>query len=166
MISFNGLRGLLRPGLLIGLLVTFFATTLASVPAQATLGSPLPIDMQLVGSWNGVIIPIGRVYGTLQFDDGNSLYRLDVTVCRQSSYVVPTLSIDVNDDGSNDQRFSWGGPAPRPDVCPTGFSWGIEDGFPYAGVILKIRVRIDGLFFDGQTATPKTKSTLYDNPFN
>lgn len=165
MISFNGLRGLLRSGLLIGVLVAFFATTLASVPAQATLGSKLTIDMQLVGSWNGVIVPVGRVKGTLQFDDGNSLYRLDVTVCRQSSFVVPTLSIDVNDDGSYDQRFSEGGP-PLEDICPGSMSWGKSEGFPFAGVIRKIRVRIDGLFFDGRTATPKTKSTLYDNPFN
>jgi hypothetical protein len=44
--------------------------------------------------------------------------------------------------------------------------WGISDPFPYAGIITSITLRLDGLFFDGQTAWPKSKSRTYDNPFN
>jgi len=53
----------------------------------------------------------------------------------------------------------------RPDICPGSTSWGLSSDFPYAGVILNITVGLDGLFFDGSTATEKHKRSTYDNPF-
>ncbi|HEV8561122.1 MAG TPA: hypothetical protein VGR06_32760 [Actinophytocola sp.] len=162
MILFNGL-GRRLSGFLVGVLVAFFAATLSAVPAQATLGPPEPVDFQLTGSWNGVVIQVGRLVGSLQFDDSNSLYRLDLTVCRQSSYTAPNVSVSVNGIPQSVPH----GPPLRPDLCPPREpSWGISGLLTYNGVINNISLKIDGLFFDGSTATPKSKGRTYDNPFN
>jgi hypothetical protein len=42
----------------------------------------------------------------------------------------------------------------------------IGDNFPYAGVIFNIALEFKGVYFDGQTAWPKSKGRTYDNPFN
>jgi hypothetical protein len=151
MISFKGLRRRLT-GVLVGVLAVFCVTTLSAVPAQATLSAPIPFDFQLTGSWNGTIILVGRASGLLQFDDSNTFFHLEATICRQSSYTAVTLYVYVN--GGYYTQFS-------ASDCT-----GVNNNFPYAGIIMNITLRFDGLFFNGQTAFPKSKSGFYDNPFN
>lgn len=141
-----------------------FAVGLAAAPAQATYGSPLPVDLQLNGNAPWGPIQVGRVVGTLQFDDGNSHYWLSVTICRQSSYTNPNVRISVN--GSLQQYLS-GQYGSQPQICGgNGISQTVNSGFAYAGTIQNLTIAIDGIYFDGSTATNLTKSRTYDNPFN
>jgi hypothetical protein len=155
-------------------LTAFFAVTLAvllgatltAVPAQAAYGPAQPIYIQLQRtSSSGYTTQVGRLIGTLRFDDGNSLYRLDVTLCRQSSYVDTILSIRVNN--TLQQRFSQRDEILRPDVCGGhGISGVINADFAYSGPIYNIGIGYEGILFDGSTATSVGGGAFYDNPFN
>ncbi|WP_309114260.1 hypothetical protein [Saccharothrix sp.] len=129
------------------------ATTVATAPAQAALGPAQPVEIQLRGySSSGYETKVGHLSGTIRFDDGNALYRLDVTMNRQSSYVDTKLRIDVN--GAPHQHFYQSGT--------------INADFPYGGTVQNVRLVFEGLYFDGatNTAKPITRSAFYDNPFN
>jgi hypothetical protein len=130
-----------------------FGLTVVAAPAQATLGSAQPVDIQLRGySSTGYETKVGHLYGTIRFDDGNSLYRLDVMMERQSSYVDTTLRIDVNG-------------APHQAIYQSGT---LNADFPYSGTVQNVRLTFQGLYFDGATNRAKTVSrpAFYDNPFN
>jgi hypothetical protein len=102
--------------------------------------------------------------GTLEFDDGNSRYRLNLVVCRQSSYVSPSLTVFVNGDKQLPLPEGPGGG----DVCGIGTngSWVIKGEPTFNGVIQNIRLRFRGVKFEGSTATDVVKEATYDNPFN
>jgi hypothetical protein len=146
-------------------LAAMCATLLAAAPAQATYGPGQPVDLQLHSSSNGVQVLVGRVVGTVQFDDGNSQYWLSLTVCRQSSYTVPNVTIYVN--GAVAQRFSPQDDVRRPAICGGfGLSGVVDGGFSYNGVVQKLSVGIEGVHFDGSTARYVSAGALYDNPYN
>jgi hypothetical protein len=146
-------------------LAVILGATLTAVPAQAAYGPAQPIYIQLQRTSSGYTTQVGRLVGTLRFDDGNSLYRLDVTLCRQSSYVDTTLSISVNN--TLHQRLSRRDEILRPDVCGGhGISGVINADFAYSGTIYNIGIGYEGLHFDGSTARSVGGSAFYDNPFN
>ncbi|MEJ2859440.1 MULTISPECIES: hypothetical protein [unclassified Saccharothrix] len=129
------------------------AGAISAAPAQATLGAAQPIDIQLRGySSTGVETLVGRMVGSIRFDDGNTLYRIDATMYRQSSYVDTKLRIEVN--GSPHQYFYESGT--------------IAADFPYPGVVQNVRLVFEGLYYDGATNRVKTitRSAFYDNPYN
>lgn len=161
MASVNGIRRQLTKFVAI-MSAALFAVALAAAPAQATYGSPLPVDLQLTSS-SGTI-QVGRIVGTLQFDNGNSHYWVSATICRQSSYTNPNVRVFVN--GSLHQYLT-GTYGSRPQICGGhGISEAVNSGFAYAGTIYNITISIEGIHFDGSTATTRTRSTTYDNPFN
>ncbi|WP_143532733.1 hypothetical protein [Saccharothrix sp. ALI-22-I] len=165
MTSMNKVRRRLT-GLFTITLAMLFTAALVAAPAHATYGPPQPVDLNLRGtSSTGLITPVGRLVGSVQFDDGNSYYRLDAIACRQSSYVEPTIKIDVN--GALHQWFSSSDGIRRPEVCGGhGMSGAVNVEFAYSGIIYNIKVTYEGLYFEGSTAKPISKSRTYDNPFN
>ncbi|MFE2754383.1 hypothetical protein ACFXGA_20530 [Actinosynnema sp. NPDC059335] len=129
------------------------SVTVAAVPAQATLDSGQPVSIQLRGySSTGAETLVGRMTGTIRFDSGNSLFRVDATVERQSSYVDSKVYIEVN-GSSYDAVYQSGA---------------IARDFPYGGTVQNVRLTLEGLYYDGATNTVKTvkRSAFYDNPFN
>ncbi|MDQ2583907.1 hypothetical protein [Saccharothrix yanglingensis] len=129
------------------------SATVAAVPAQAALDAGQPVDIQLRGySSTGAETQVGRMTGTVRFDNGNSLFRLDVTVERQSSYVDSKVRIDVN--GSSHEHVYQSGVIAR--------------DFPYGGTVHNVQLTLEGLYYDGATNRTKTvtRSAFYDNPFN
>ncbi|MFT7841803.1 hypothetical protein Q5530_37180 [Saccharothrix sp. BKS2] len=142
---------LLRLGGVVG--AALFCAAVTTAPAQAALGPAQPVDIQLRGySSTGAETQVGRLTGTIRFDDGNSLYRLDVTMNRQSSYVDTKLQIDVN--GTAHQAIYQSG--------------SLYQDFPYPGTVQNVRLTYEGVYFDGATNTAKIvkRSAFYDNPFN
>ncbi|MEU7530382.1 hypothetical protein AB0A74_31960 [Saccharothrix sp. NPDC042600] len=135
------------------LCAALFAATATATPAQAALGPAQPVDIQLRGySSSGHVTQVGHLGGTIRFDDGNALYRLDVTMSRQSSYVDTKLRVDVN--GAPHHYFYESGT--------------LNADFPYPGTVQNVRLVFEGLYFDGATNTAKTvtRSAFYDNPYN
>jgi hypothetical protein len=164
MTSIDWLRRRLT-GLVVVPLAAFFAMSLAAVPAQAAYGPPQQVFFQLrgQGSTGGTTL-VGQLSGTLEFDDGNSRYRLLLVVCRQSGFVSPSLTVFVN--GIKQPVIPEEGPA-RPDVCGTeSQSWQLRAEPTFGGVIQDIRLRFRGVFFEGFTAKDIVKEAQYDNPFN
>lgn len=81
---------------LIVVLVSAVLTTVGSVavatPAQAAWGSQIPFTLKtFVNS-----TPVGYTSGWIQFETNGTTFRYQVTVCRQSGYTLPRLSIYVN----------------------------------------------------------------------
>jgi hypothetical protein len=139
------------------------AAFLAPPPAHATLGPPLPVDIQLIGTSGSYQVPVGRVVGTIQFDDGASAYRLALVMCRQSSYTAPNVRINVN--GVLQHTIPQDGQY-RSEICGGhGLSGAIDNVFSYAGRVQTISIGIQGLHFDGSTARPVGDGRLYLNPY-
>lgn len=137
-------------GVLAALLLS---AAVAAVPAHAALDSGQPVNIQLRGySSTGAETQVGRMVGTVRFDSGNSLFRLDATVERQSSYVDSKVRIDVN--GTAYEYIYQSGAIAR--------------DFPYGGTVYNVQLTLEGLYYDGATNTVKTvkRSAFYDNPFN
>lgn len=81
---------------LIGVLTSAVLATVGTVavatPARAAWGSQIPFVLNaFVNS-----TPVGYTSGWIQFETNGTTFRYQVTVCRQSGYVTPTLSIYVN----------------------------------------------------------------------
>lgn len=138
-------------------------TSLAATPAQAAYGPAHPVDIQLRGySPNGSATLVGRLVGTVRFDDGNSPYRLDLTLCRQSSYTSTKLNVN----GAYHQWYS-SEDGFRPEVCGGhGLSGVVNVDLPYSGIVRNVELVYQGLYFSGSTATPIGNSRILDNPFN
>src|SRR3954454_18503789 len=129
-------------------LAIFLGSSLAAAPARATLGAPQPVSLQVRGYMGSTEILVGRAVGTIQLDDSNSAYQLSLILCRQSSYVAPTLRISVN--GVQQQVFSGEDGIRRPSVCGDtyGQSMAINGTYGYSGVVRNITIQLEGLFFD------------------
>ncbi|MFE9749560.1 hypothetical protein ACFYOT_32000 [Saccharothrix saharensis] len=146
-------------------LAVVLGASLAATPAQAAYGPAQPVDIQLRGYSGSYTTLVGRLVGSVRFDDGNSLYRLDLTLCRQSSYTSTKLLVTVN--GAAHQWYSRED-GYRPEACGGGhgLSGVVNVDVPYAGVVQNIGLVYEGLHFSGSTATPVSRSAFYDNPFN
>ncbi|WP_117208948.1 hypothetical protein [Allorhizocola rhizosphaerae] len=147
-------------------LAALFVMSVAAAPAHATLGPAQSVDIQLRSySDSGGEYLVGRVVGTIQFDSGNTQYRLAVTICRQSSYTSPNMRIYVN--GTPGPVYAGEDGVRRPHICGGHGLSNVVDGlFTYGGTIVGISVTIEGIHFDGSTARTVSKGRYYDNPFN
>ncbi|GAA2319341.1 hypothetical protein GCM10009853_091800 [Glycomyces scopariae] len=81
----------------IAALALSFGSVMAASPAQAAWGSQIPVSIMVTG--NGQ--QLGYATGWVQFDTGGTTFQYSITVCRQSSYTLPTLTVAVNSTGSN-----------------------------------------------------------------
>ena len=147
-------------------LAVLLGVSLAATPAQAAYGPAQPVDIQLTGyTSSGTATSVGRLVGSVRFDDSNSFYRLDLTLCRQSSYVGTKLTVNVN--GAFHQWYSHED-GYRPAVCGGGhgLSGVINADVPYSGVVQNVGLVYEGLFFTGSTAKPVARGAFYDSPFN
>jgi hypothetical protein len=165
--SISGLPRRLLKFLTTAVAATVLATTLTAAPAQAAWSSPYIVDIQLRSYTSiGTEYLVGRVVGTLQFDDGNSQYLLSLIMCRQSSYVNPNVRILIN--GATHQWFSPSDNTRRPESCAGGHGMsGVISGvYAYSGVIPSLTVSIAGIHYDGSTAKDIVRSSFYDNPYN
>ena len=166
MTMFN--RWVRRAGSVFGVAVAaLLVTTLVPTAAHATLGAAQGIDIQLTTISNGNIYKVGRVYGTVQWDDGNTQYRLDVTVCRQSSYTSPNVRLFVN--GVAGGAYSGEDNVNRSSICggPWGLSYAISGTFTAGGAVVRgLGIGIATVFFDGSSARDVGGGGFYDNPYN
>jgi hypothetical protein len=154
-------------GLLVAILSAGIAASLVAAPAHAAYSAPQNVDIQL-RSYNAYYQEylVGRVVGTVQFDDSNSLYRVSLVVCRQSSYTAPNLTLLVN--GSHHKMFTPYDGVRRPEICGNNYptSGAVDLEIPYAGTIYNLTVRLQGVHFDFNTAHYIVRERTYDNPFN
>ena len=93
--------------------------------------------------------------------------KLAVTVCRQSSYTSPNMRIIVN--GVAGGVWSGEDGIRRPQVCGDRFgqSFAIDGIFTAGGAVVRnAGVTIEGIYFDGSTATTISRGAGYDNPYN
>jgi hypothetical protein len=159
----NAVRRRLGRLLSVAAVAAALTTFLAPPPAHATLGPPVPVDIQLRSSSGGYQTLVGRVVGTIQFDDGASAYRLSLVVCRQSSYTAPNVRINVNGvfEHSIQQDSVY-----RSEICGGhGLSGELVRTFSYPGVVENISIGIQGVHFDGSTARNVGGGAFYPNPY-
>jgi hypothetical protein len=140
--------------------------TLPAGPAHATLGPPQSIDIQLTSYAGGYQTQVGRLIGTIQFDDGASAYNLTITVCRQSSYVINTVRVSVN--GVPERSFSVQDGTPRSAECGGGhgLSGVYVRTISYPGVIENVAIGLEGVHFDGSTARNVGGGRFFPNPYH
>jgi hypothetical protein len=146
-----------------------FVGSLAPAPAHATYGPPQTVTIQLRSYDSyGNEYRVGRLVGTVQFDDGNSAYYLSLVMCRQSSYTNPHLRIHLNNGTVYHQFFSPSDNTRRPVECDGGhgMSGTVVGGFGYGGVISNLTISLEGIHFDMSTARTVSRSATYDNPYN
>ncbi|GAB3649576.1 hypothetical protein [Glycomyces tarimensis] len=73
------------------------AAVMAPSPAQAAWGSQIPVTIQVTGNGH----QLGYASGWVQYDTGGTTFRYSITVCRQSSYTPPRLTVAVNSSSWN-----------------------------------------------------------------
>jgi hypothetical protein len=158
----------LRRRLITLLVVTVAAlagTSVMATPAQAAWGPQQPLEIQLISNPNGSEYRVGKVTGSVRFDDGNSMYHLSIVICRQSSYTFPNVRVFAN--GQPQGTYSSEDGVARPSVCGDrwGMSLGVNQVISYPG-LRSISVAIEGIHFDGSTAYYVYGGAFADNPFN
>jgi len=139
------------------------ATFLAPAPAHATLGPPQNVDIQLTSYSGGYQVQVGRVVGTIQFDDGAYQYRLSLVACRQSSYTPVNVRINVNGvfqhDIPQDGQY-------RPEICGGhGLSGAINGVYASSSRVQNISIGVQGVHFDGSTARYVSNGAFYASPY-
>src|SRR5688572_3434388 len=78
-----------------------------AAPAQAAWAAELPLNIQVVGYFpSGGSVQLGRVDGVVQFDDGGNSLRYNLTFCRQSSYALPHMTINVNSYWAGGRKYA------------------------------------------------------------
>lgn len=70
---------------------------LAPAPAHAAWASQIPITIQVTGNGH----QLGYAEGWVQYETNGTTFRYSITVCRQSSYTPPNLSVAVNTTNAN-----------------------------------------------------------------
>jgi hypothetical protein len=118
-----------------------FVSTLAAVPAQAAYGPPQTVWIQLPRQ-------VGLATGTIQFDNGTSTFRLDLTLCRQNSYSPEVLVITAHGNAGNLQQSPDGSSSSaRPPACPTNSVSELHQEFSYPGILRGVTLRLTGVKF-------------------
>lgn len=141
------------------------AVTVAAAPAQAALGPAQTVDIQLTSYAGGYQTQVGRVVGTIQFDDGRQAYNVTLTVCRQSSYTINNVRLFVN--GALSQSFSVQDSTLRPQACGGGhgLSGVYAQTLTYGYAVQKVAIGVEGIHFDGSTARTVGSGAAYTNPY-
>ncbi|WP_117215631.1 hypothetical protein [Allorhizocola rhizosphaerae] len=170
------MRSILRRGVTRSFILSLalLATPLIvpATPAHAAWAAPVPLNMQIIGyTPGGGQLTLGRVQGTLQLDDGGNALRYDVLMCRQSSYQLPYMTIDVNVYYAGGRRYA----TRIGSVYPTYGSWSSEQPcygnratvsaeLSYAG-FSNVEFIVYGSTFVGQSHTIFTEDAIYYNPY-
>ncbi|THV26676.1 hypothetical protein [Glycomyces paridis] len=145
----------------VAVLAMTFGAVMSSSPAQAAWGTQFPVTIQVTGAGQ----QLGYATGWVQFDTGGTTFQYSVTVCRQSSYTTPTLTVAVNSTGSNPNgtvvathnSSAWSPPGTAP--C-YGSSWtftGVQAYSPLSNVYFKLA---GNTFVNGNNFTVFTQDRL------
>jgi hypothetical protein len=119
----------------------------------------------------GGSIQVGRVEGTVTFDTGGSLMRYDLTFCRQSSYMTPYMTINVNSFWAGGRKYATYVTTVYPNY--TGYSQtppcysttGTANGqFSYAD-FWNVEFIVYGSTFEGQSYVVDSQDRIYTNPY-
>lgn len=146
-------------------LTALFVSALAATPAQAEYGPSQQVYIQVrINDSQGRSYNTGLATGWIRFDNGNSKFHLDLTLCRQNSYTPIVFRVYAN--GMLLGTPSGSQPAPvRPPECPTNTVSYLNQEFPFNGV-QNVTLDVEGVLFDQFTAIRRNRSATYDNPFN
>ncbi|HEX6682477.1 MAG TPA: hypothetical protein VF062_06755 [Candidatus Limnocylindrales bacterium] len=143
-----------------------------AAPAQAAWAAELPLNIQvLYYYYPSGSAQLGRVDGTVQFDDGGSALRYNLTFCRQSSYSLPYMTINVNSYVIGGRKYAtWitniyppyaGYSSSQPCYGQTGTVYG---EFTYAN-FSNVEFLLYGSTFVGSTFTTVSQDRIYYNPY-
>lgn len=169
------MRSVLRRGatkallLSLAMLVTLIAP---AAPAQAAWGAQLPLTLQIMHYYpTGGSVQVGRVEGTVQFDDGGSALSYSLTFCRQSSYMLPYMTINVNSYVVGGRKYATyitnvypnytGYSSTAPCYSTTGTASG---AFTYAD-FWNVEFLVYGSTFEGQSYVVESQDRIYSNPY-
>jgi hypothetical protein len=84
------------------LAAVFFQAT----PVRAEWSAPIPLSLQVIGYFpSGAQQMLGRVDGVVQYD-GRSAVSYHLTFCRQSSYQLPYLTININSQWIGNRKYA------------------------------------------------------------
>jgi hypothetical protein len=145
---------------------------LQATPAPAAWAQEVPLSIQVIGYFpSGASQTLGRVDGVVQFnDDGNSL-RYTLTFCRQSSYQLPYLQINVNSSWIGGRKYyTWitnvyppysGYSNSQPCYGQTGT---VSSEFTSAN-FWNVEFILYGSTFIGQSHTIFTQDRVFNNPY-
>ncbi len=134
---------------------------LPASPAHATYGPDQPVYVQLNATGGGPMLAL--LQGTVAFDDGNTRYRYNLTLCWQSAYPQPYFLINVN--GSTTQSPVYTGMSSAPG-CQFVYNYSADVNF--GGTVQNVRFDVTGGWFasSGQYMMRTRSSATYDNPYN
>lgn len=134
---------------------------LAPAPAQATAyGAQLPVTLEVRGDGG---VKLSGLYGWLQFDDGNTKYRYEVYLCRESSYSSANAWVKANGVVRDSYSVNYGN-VNIPQCRYPALLISKEDNV--GGTVANVTFELEGVNFSGNVATRIRRSTTYDNPFN
>lgn len=87
-------------------LAVLAAVVLQATPVRAAWGPPLTLSLQVIGyTQTGVQLTLGRVDGVVQYDGRNAV-SYSLTFCRQSSYQLPYMTINVNSQWIGGRKYA------------------------------------------------------------
>lgn len=144
----------------------------AATPAHAAWGPAQPVTMQIRHYYpTGGSVQIGWVEGTVQFDDGGSALYYNLTVCRQSSYMLPYLTINVNMYYAGGRKYSTfvtnvypnytGNATGQPCYSSTGTASGQFTSPNFSNV----EFLVYGSTFEGSSHVVKSQDRVLYNPY-
>ncbi|MEV4514203.1 hypothetical protein AB0K00_35245 [Dactylosporangium sp. NPDC049525] len=141
---------------------------LPAVPAHATYGPQFgTVHWQLLNS-NGNQL-IGSIDGTVEFDDGNTMFRYSLTMCRQNSFTAPYAYVYVNGTYAFPLYPAYTG---LPACGGASALGGVVTGEVVpGGVVRNVTVEFHGSYYgSGSNGYPlweqRQRSILKDNPYN
>lgn len=143
-----------------------------AAPAQAAWGTQLPLTLQVMHYYpTGGSVQIGRVEGTVQFDTGGSALSYTLTFCRQSSYALPYMTINVNSYWAGGHKYATYITTVYPDYSgysstpPCYSTTGTATGqFTYAD-FWNVEFIVYGSTFEGQSYVEESQDRIYSNPY-
>ncbi|MBB5867845.1 hypothetical protein F4553_001224 [Allocatelliglobosispora scoriae] len=153
-------------------LVAMAALVLPTAPAQAAWGTQLPLTLQIRHYYStGTSVQVGYVNGTVQFDDAGNTLQYSLTFCRQSSYILPYLTINVNSSWIGGRKYATfvtnlypsytGTSSGQPCYSSTGT---IAGQFTYAN-FWNVEFIAYGSTFDGPSHVIDSQDRIYTNPY-
>ena len=82
------------------------AVVLQATPVRAEWSPPITLSLQVIGYFpSGAQQQLGRVDGVVQYD-GRSAVSYNLTFCRQSSYQLPYMTININSQWIGGRKYA------------------------------------------------------------
>lgn len=154
-------------------LAAMVALVAPAAPAQAAWGTQMPLTLQITyyPPGGGSARQIGYVNGTVQFDDAGSALQYSLTFCRQSSYMLPYMTMNVNSYYVGGNKYAThvatvypsysGSTTGSPCYSTTGTATG---QFSYTN-FWNVEFLVYGSTFEGQNHVVKSQDRIYSNPY-